>query len=97
MLSPMQKDYLLQTVLAGNVLMTKIVKEFAIPDPSAILPEPAGIEVESQELHQQVLHKKAQEIAQRIMQSQGGGQQPPPPQAPQLTNGQAPPEAPPVQ
>jgi len=75
MLSAMQKDYLLQTVIAGNMLMTKIIKEFGITDPSAILPEPAGIQMESDQMHQQILQQKAQQIAQQIAQSQQGGTQ----------------------
>jgi hypothetical protein len=70
MLSPMQKDYLLQTVIAGNMLMTKIIKEFGISDPSAILPEPAGIQIESDQMHQQILHQKARQIAQSMMENQ---------------------------
>jgi hypothetical protein len=70
MLSPMQKDYLLQTVIAGNMLMTKIIKEFGITDPTSILPEPAGIQIESDQTHQQILQQKAQQIAQQIMQAQ---------------------------
>ncbi len=103
MLSPMQKDYLLQAILAGNMLMTKILKEFNVQDPSAVLPEPAGLQVQADMGHQAIMHEQAKQIADQMRQQQGGGQpqgqpqlpaqaggeQPPPP------NGAAPPEAPP--
>ena len=104
MLSPMQKDYLLQTVQAGNLLMIKIAKDFGILDPSAIIPDPAGIEVAATVAHQTAEHTMAQQIAQQIQQSQqqqGGqqqqpqqGQQPPQGKFPAQTGGQAPPEGP---
>jgi hypothetical protein len=68
MLSPMQKDYLLQTVMAGNMLMTKIIKDFGISDPSAILPTPAGIENASKMAHQAA----EQHSEQQMHQPQGG-------------------------
>lgn len=90
MVSPTQKDYLLQTIQAGNWLMLKVAKDFGIPDPTPAVPTPAGIEIEAEMTHKQVTQQKAQQIAQQIMQdqqqrqgqqpqSQGG--QPPQPQA----------------
>lgn len=94
MLSPMQKDYMLQAILAGNMLMAKILKEFNVQDPSAVLPEPAGMQVESDQLHMSIMHQKAQQIAEGIQQQQqGGGQQP---QLPAQSGGQ-PPQQPPEQ
>ena len=101
MLSPMQKDYLMQAILAGNMLMTKILKEFNVQDPSAVLPEPAGLQVQADQGHQKIMHEQAQQIAQQMLQSrqqqggppqgqlpaQAGGEQPQP-------NGAAPPETP---
>lgn len=102
MLSPMQKDYLLQTVQAGNLLMIKIAKDFGINDPSAIIPDPAGIEVASTVAHQTAEHTMAQQIAQQIQQSQPqqGGQGKPQGGQPQLPaqtgqpEGQQPPQGP---
>lgn len=80
MLSPTQRDYMLRTIIAGNGLMTRILKEFNINDPTFVLPEPAGIEQESDQLHDQVLQQKAQQMMgamqQRMQQLQL--QQPPP-------------------
>jgi hypothetical protein len=87
----MQKDYLLQTVQAGNLLMIKISKDFGIADPSAIIPDPAGIEVASQVAHQTAEHTMAQQVAQQMMQSQQGQPQGQQPQLPAQTG------APPVQ
>lgn len=80
MLSPTQRDYMLRTIMAGNLLMTKICKDFGISDPTAVLPEPAGIEIESDQLHQQVLTGKAKQIAAQIQQSQQQQPQQPPAQ-----------------
>ena len=66
MLSPMQKDYLLQVCVSANMLMSKIHRDFGIPDPSAILPEPAGLQIEADQAHEQVLSQKAQQIAQQM-------------------------------
>lgn len=100
MLSQMQKDYLLQTVLAGNMLMTKIIKDFGISDPTSILPSPAGIEVAAHMSHQAAEHQQAQVAAAAIAAEQQGQQQPQgqpaqtgqPQQAPQQPEQQEPPQ-----
>jgi hypothetical protein len=101
MIQPGQKDYLFQTFIAANMLMAKIDKDFGIPDPSALLPVPAGLEIEAEQTHEQIMHQKAQQIAQQMMQQRGGqpqGQLPQGGQPPQgQPNGQPPPEGAPVQ
>lgn len=84
MMGPEQKDYLWQTFLAANLLMAKIDRDFGIPDPSAILPAPAGGEVKAQLAHEQAKHQAATEAVQQIMQSRGqpGAMQLPAPAAP---------------
>jgi hypothetical protein len=90
MLSPMQKDYLLQTVQAGNLLMIKISKDFGISDPSAIIPAPAGIEVAAQMAHKTAEHTMASQIARQMQQEQQKQGQP---QGGQQQQGQLPAQA----
>lgn len=58
MAPPEYTDYLLNVILASNVLMTKICRDFNVPDPSAILPEPLGIQDKTDEIQDQ--HRKEQ-------------------------------------
>jgi hypothetical protein len=57
------------------MLMVKIFKDFGVADPSAMVPDPAGLEVASQMAHQTAEHAVAMQAAQQIQQqqqSQGG-------------------------
>ena len=94
MIQPGQKDYLFQTFIAANMLMAKVDKDFGIPDPSALLPVPAGLEIDAEQTHEQILHQKAQQIAQQLMQQR---QQGPQAQLPQGQPPEPPPEGAPVQ
>jgi hypothetical protein len=73
MMGPMQKDYLWQMIVAGNLLMSKISRDFGIQDASSILPVPAGMDAKTQMAHQQAMHQVAQEVTQTMIQSQMQG------------------------
>ena len=97
MLSPTQKDYFLQTVVAGNMLMMRICKDFGIPDPTAVIPTPAGVEVDAQMTHQQVMQAKAKQIGDMLKQQQPpqlGAGQPAQPAGQQPEPGATPPQGP---
>lgn len=100
---PEYTDYLLNVILASNVLMTKICRDFNVPDPSSILPEPLGIQdktddIQAQHRQQQLLKalKMSMPGIQRQLQSEQGG---PPNGAPPAPPAQpaAPAEGQPVQ
>lgn len=44
MAPPELKEYMLETIVAGNTLMARICRDFNLPDPSSILPEPIGVQ-----------------------------------------------------
>jgi hypothetical protein len=76
---PEMTDYVGNVILASNVLMTKICRDFNIPDPSSILPEPLGIQDKIDEIEDQGRIKQIQKALQLSMpalqqQSQGQGQ-----------------------
>lgn len=50
---PEYATYLNDTILASNLLMKRIVREFVPGDPSAILPDPMGIKQKSAQAHAQ--------------------------------------------
>lgn len=99
MAPPEYTDYLLNVILASNVLMTKICRDFNVPDPSSILPEPLGIQDKTdaiQENHRQqqlkaALQKSmpglAKQLTEQNQQQPMNGAEKPPNGAPQ-----APPE-----
>jgi hypothetical protein len=93
MAPPEYTDYLLNVILASNVLMTKICRDFNVPDPSSILPEPLGIQDKTDEIqdqHRQAQLKKALQLSMPALQQQGGQPAAPP-------NGAPPPEPAPEQ
>jgi hypothetical protein len=67
---PEMQDYVGQVILSSNLLMKKICKDFAIQDPSSVLPEPLGIQDKADQM------KKAYDISKQ-MQQQPQGQLPP--------------------
>jgi hypothetical protein len=76
---PELTDYVGNVILASNVLMTKICRDFNFTDPSAILPEPLGIQDKIDEIEDQGRIKQIQKALQLSMpalqqQSQGQGQ-----------------------
>jgi len=87
---PEFKDYLLNVILSSNVLMTKICRDFNVPDPSSILPEPLGIQDQTDEIQDQ--HRKQQlqkalqaslpGIQKQLQQQPGNGAQPAAPAQP---------------
>lgn len=95
MMPPNYKDYLLQVILSSQVLMKRIVRDFSISDPSAILPEPMGVKEELEKTEQQAEQQKRMQQVQQVMQQQGPPQPGAPGQQPQLPPGpqQVPPEA----
>lgn len=77
---PEYQDYLLNVILSSNVLMKKIARDFAIPDPSSILPEPIGIQDKVDAIGDQHRGQQLQQVMKQLM-TQGG--QPPNVQLPQ--------------
>src|ERR1700733_1263419 len=89
MAPPEYTDYLLNVILASNVLMTKICRDFNVPDPSSILPEPLGIQDKTDDIQdnfrkQQImkaLQRSLREIQKQLQpqgSQDGGAQQAPP-------------------
>jgi hypothetical protein len=86
---PEYKEYLLSTIIAGNTLMAKMCRDFNVPDPSSILPEPIGIQDQSDEIQanfrqQQLMKAMQASLKDPDFQKKLQGQQQPP------TNGQPP-------
>jgi hypothetical protein len=97
MISPIQKDYLWQTFLGANLLMTKIDKDFGFEDPSAILPSPGGADEQAQMAHKEAQMQTVQQIVQQMMQQGGPQKLPGMPQEgsqPQGNQEQQPPQGP---
>ena len=67
MAPPQMRDYLLNVILSSNVLMKKISREFAVPDPSAIIPEPLGVEDEARESKRNYAMQQVQKQMQQLM------------------------------
>jgi hypothetical protein len=83
MAPPQLQDYLGQLILGGNLLMTKICKDFGISDPSFMIPEPMGIQEKADAFKKQVDQAKALQ-AQQEQRKLGQGGQPPGVQMPQV-------------
>jgi hypothetical protein len=95
MAPPEYQHYVISTIIAGDTLMTKISRDFGIPDPSGVLPEPLGLQDKADDIQQQQRQQqlnKALQLSMPAIQQQQQSQQPPP-------NGAAPPtpEVTPVQ
>jgi len=72
MAPPELQDYASQFLLAGNLLMMKICKDFGINDPSSILPEPRGLQERVDQMERQFEQMKA--MQQRQLQAGPSGQ-----------------------
>ena len=72
MAPPELQDYASQFLLAGNLLMKKICKDFGINDPSSILPEPRGLQERVDQMERQFEQMKA--MQQRQLQAGPSGQ-----------------------
>jgi hypothetical protein len=87
MAPPEMQDYMIQVILASNLLMRKICRDFGVSDPSAVLPEPLGLHEKAQMLRQGVDQQKQLAMGQpQVMGGPQEGQNPrsvlPQPQAP---------------
>jgi hypothetical protein len=86
MAPPQLKDYVMQVVVASNILTRKICKEFAIEDPSSIVPEPRGIKEATEDAERKFEAAKMQRALSAGANGQGTGApgpaQLPQPQAP---------------
>lgn len=78
MAPPEYTDYLLNVILASNVLMTKICRDFNVPDPTSILPEPLGIQDKSDAIHDQHRQQQLKDALQRSMPALQANQGAPP-------------------
>lgn len=64
---PEWADYLMNIVLTGNVLMAKICRDFGVADPTAILPEPLGIQDKVDDIQQQHRQRQLMEALKRSL------------------------------
>lgn len=77
------QDYVVRVILASNLLMTKICRDFGVPDPSSILPEPRGLQEKADAAEAQEQRAKALQKMAQLTQGGGQGGQPANAQVPQ--------------
>jgi hypothetical protein len=79
MAPPEMQDYMGQVILASNLLMKKICKDFGINDPTSVLPEPLGVQEKADAFKRQADQAKVLKDRQQLTAGQPAN-----PQLPQV-------------